>query len=225
MITKYKAILFGSIGTLVETSELQLRAFNQAFSEAGLDWNWSIEEYQKMLKKSGGQSRINDFANQCGIEVNAEELHLRKTEIFNKMMSDEKISPRPGVANLINYARENRIQLAFVTNTSKANIDAMFFALDNQIKKSDFTFIGNDKIVSQPKPNSEIYLKVLSNLKLTSKDCIAIEDTEVSMRSAIDANISCIAFPGAFALQNDFSNALIVTYNLSKIIYKKIKNL
>ncbi|MFT7179418.1 MAG: phosphoglycolate phosphatase-like HAD superfamily hydrolase, partial [Oceanospirillaceae bacterium] len=38
-----KAILFGSIGTLVETSELQRRAFNQAFSEAGLDWNWSEE--------------------------------------------------------------------------------------------------------------------------------------------------------------------------------------
>ena len=71
MTINYKAILFGSIGTIVETSELQLRSFNQAFSEAGLDWNWSIEEYQTMLKKSGGRNRINDFANQVGIEVNA----------------------------------------------------------------------------------------------------------------------------------------------------------
>jgi len=74
MAINYKAILFGSIGTIVETSELQLRSFNQAFSEAGLDWNWSIEEYQTMLKKSGGRNRINDFANQCGIKVNASEL-------------------------------------------------------------------------------------------------------------------------------------------------------
>jgi len=43
MTINYKAILFGSIGTIVETSELQLKSFNQAFSEAGLDWNWSIE--------------------------------------------------------------------------------------------------------------------------------------------------------------------------------------
>ena len=67
MTINYKAILFGSIGTIVETSELQLRSFNQAFSEAGLDWNWSIEEYQTMLKKSGGRNRINDFANQHGV--------------------------------------------------------------------------------------------------------------------------------------------------------------
>ena len=35
----FKAILFGSIGTIVETSELQRKSFNQAFFEAGLDWN------------------------------------------------------------------------------------------------------------------------------------------------------------------------------------------
>ena len=32
-----KAILFGSIGTLIETSDLQREAFNEAFKEAGLD--------------------------------------------------------------------------------------------------------------------------------------------------------------------------------------------
>ena len=215
MTINYKAILFGSIGTIVETSELQLKSFNQAFSEAGLDWNWSIGEYQTMLKKSGGRNRINDFANQVGIEVNADELHLRKTEIFDSLMSDEKISLRSGVSHLINYAHENSIHLAFVTSTSKANIDAMFFALDNQIKKSDFSFIGNDKIVSQPKPNSEIYLKALSELNLSADECIAIEDTEVSMRSAIDANLKCIAFPGALAHDNNFSNAHLVTEDLS----------
>ena len=71
MTINYKAILFGSIGTIVETSELQRRSFNQAFSEAGLDWNWTLEEYQTMLTKSGGRNRINDFANQRGIQVNA----------------------------------------------------------------------------------------------------------------------------------------------------------
>ena len=212
---KYKAVLFGSIGTIVETSELQRKSFNQAFSEAGIDWIWTPDEYKLMLKKSGGRNRINDFANQVGIEVNADELHLRKTEIFDSMMIDEKISLRPGVDNLINYAHENSIHLAFVTSTSKANIDAMFTALNDQLKRSDFDFIGNDKIISKPKPNAEIYLKALSELKLNAEDCIAIEDTEVSMRAAIDANIKCIAFPGSLAYDNDFSNACLETKDLS----------
>ena len=215
MLTNFKAILFGSIGTLVETSELQRTAFNQAFSEAGLDWTWNPDEYKTMLKKSGGRNRINEYATYREIEVNAHELHLKKTKIFDNMMKEEGISLRPGVANLIGYAIDNNVHLAFVTSTSNANIDAMFMALNGQLNRNDFNFIGNDKMVSKPKPDSEIYLKALSNLKLNAKDCLAIEDTEVSMRSAINANIKCIAFPGAMALDNDFSAALHISDDLS----------
>ena len=215
MLTNFKAILFGSIGTLVETSELQRRAFNQAFSEAGLDWTWNPDEYKIMLKKSGGRNRINEYATYREIEVNAHELHLKKTKIFDNMMKEEGISLRPGVANLIGYAIDNNVHLAFVTSTSDANVDAIFMALNGQLNRNDFNFIGNDKMVSKPKPDSEIYLKALSNLKLDAKDCLAIEDTEVSMRSAINANIKCIAFPGAMALDNDFSAALHITDDLS----------
>ena len=215
MLTNFKAILFGSIGTLVETSELQRRAFNQAFSEAGLDWTWNPDEYKIMLKKSGGRNRINEYATYHGIKVNAHELHLKKTEIFDNMMKEEGISLRPGVANLIGYAIDNNVHLAFVTSTSDANVDAIFMALNGQLNRNDFNFIGNDKMVSKPKPDSEIYLKSLSNLKLNAKDCLAIEDTEVSMRSAINANIKCIAFPGAMALDNDFSAALHISDDLS----------
>ena len=215
MLTNFKAILFGSIGTLVETSELQRRAFNQAFSEAGLEWTWNPDEYKIMLKKSGGRNRINEYATDRGIKVNAHELHLKKTEIFDNMMKEEGISLRPGVANLIGYAIDNNVHLAFVTSTSDANVDAIFMALNGQLSRNDFNFIGNDKMVSKPKPDSEIYLKALSNLKLNAKDCLAIEDTEVSMRSAINANIKCIAFPGAMALDNDFIAALHISDDLS----------
>ena len=89
-------------------------------------------------------------------------------------------------------------------------------ALNGQLSRNDFDFIGNDKMVSKPKPDSEIYMKALSNLKLHAKDCIAIEDTEVSMRAATNANIKCIAFPGALALDNDFSDAFYITDDLSR---------
>ena len=109
MYKDYKAILFGSIGTLVETSELQRRAFNQAFSEANLDWNWNPDEYKIMLKKSGGRNRINEYAIDRGEKVNAQKLHIRKTEIFDNMMKEEEIFLRPGVANLIDFALNNNL--------------------------------------------------------------------------------------------------------------------
>ena len=71
----HKAILFGSIGTIVETSELQRRSFNQAFAEAGLDWDWSPEEYQQLLAKSGGCDRIENYAVQRGVDFDVKHLH------------------------------------------------------------------------------------------------------------------------------------------------------
>jgi beta-phosphoglucomutase-like phosphatase (HAD superfamily) len=211
----YKAILFGSIGTLLETSELQRTAFNQAFSENGLDWNWNQAQYQNLLKKSGGRQRIEDFAAQQGVEVDAKKLHDEKTKIFDDLMVSGNVLLRPGVANLIEQALDNGIKLAFVTSTSKDNVDAVFQALKNQLNRSNFSFIGNDKMVSNTKPKPDIYLKALSELNLVAQDCIAIEDTEVSMQSALAASIKCIGFPGAFAKDNDFSSAIHVTDNLS----------
>ena len=211
----YKAILFGSIGTLIETSELQRSAFNQAFSENGLDWNWSPTQYQDLLKKSGGRQRIEDFAAQQGIEVDASKLHDEKTKIFDDLMVSGDVLLRPGVAKVIDQAVANRIKLAFVTSTSKDNVNAVFQALKNQLHRSNFSFIGNDKMVSNTKPKPDIYLKALSELNLEAENCVAIEDTEVSMQSALAASIKCIGFPGAFAKDNDFSSAIVVTNNLT----------
>ena len=58
-----KAIIFGSIGTLVETSDIQRQSFNQAFKEIGLDWYWDKNNYKNLLKKSGGRNRVEYFAN------------------------------------------------------------------------------------------------------------------------------------------------------------------
>ncbi len=215
MIMNHKAILFGSIGTLVETSELQRRSFNQAFAEAGLDWNWNSEEYQQLLAKSGGCDRIENYAIQRGVDVDVKELHRHKTKIFDTLMDKETILLRPGVDSLISYALDKSLLLAFVTNTSKVNIDAVFFALGDQIRRDDFSFIGNDTIVSNPKPSPDIYLKALSEMHLDAQDCIAIEDTEISMQSALAASIRCIGFPGANSQDNDFSGAVLLTNHLS----------
>ena len=57
----YKALLFGSIGSIVETSEIQRKSFNKAFKQYGLDWNWTKREYQNLLSKSGGKDRISRY--------------------------------------------------------------------------------------------------------------------------------------------------------------------
>ena len=57
-----KAVLFGSIGVLAETSELQRRAYNTAFARHDLDWHWNIATYCRLLATAGGKRRIRTLA-------------------------------------------------------------------------------------------------------------------------------------------------------------------
>ena len=82
----YKALLFGSIGSIVETSEIQRKSFNKAFKQYGLDWNWTKREYLSLLSKSGGKDRISRFAKKNKEIVNSTYLRNLKTKIFNNYL-------------------------------------------------------------------------------------------------------------------------------------------
>ena len=107
--------------------------------------------------------------------------------------------------DIINYVKENGLKLGFVTSTTTNNINAVFFALKNFIQKDDFDFIGNNNLIDKPKPNAEIYYKAMDVLSMDTSECIAIEDTEESAKSSLDAKIKCVGFPGNFHLHNSFN--------------------
>tara|TARA_B100001559_G_scaffold81163_1_gene67520 strand:+ start:3638 stop:4294 length:657 start_codon:yes stop_codon:yes gene_type:complete len=199
-----KTLLFGSIGTLIETSELQRESFNEAFKEAGLDWYWDQEDYRLMLKQSGGTKRVEDYAEKNNTIVQASKIRERKTQIFNQKLLTEKINPRDGVIEVIDFAKDNKIQLGFVTSTTKDNINSVFLALKDHLKEEDFDFVGNNTMIENVKPNSEIYLKAIKILNSNPNSCIAIEDSRESALSAFNAKISCIAFPGLFHQEDNY---------------------
>ena len=207
-----KAILFGSIGTLVETSEIQRSSFNQAFMEAGLSWDWGQEEYRSLLGKSGGRQRIEVYAADRGDAVDAIALHKRKTEIFDASIVKQGLSLRSGVLDVLEYAQKNSIRLAFVTTTSKANVGAIFQAAGNQLPRKAFGFIGDASMVERSKPDPQIYSLALKAIALVPTECVAIEDTAVSMKAAISAGLTCVAFPGEYADRSAFGDVTLTDH-------------
>ena len=103
----YKALLFGSIGTLIESSNIQRNSFNEAFKEAGLDWYWDEQDYKILLKKSGGTKRVEDFAEKNNVNVNASQIRNRKTEIFSSFIIHNKQKLRKSVNEIIKYTKDN----------------------------------------------------------------------------------------------------------------------
>ena len=219
-MTKYKALLFGSIGTIVETSEIQRKSFNSAFNIAGLKWNWTKEIYKNLLNKSGGEERILRYAKQTKKNVNSKNIIKLKTKIFNSYLKKNKLKLRTGVKEIIKYCKKQEIKLAFVSSTSKNNINSIFFCLRDSLNKKDFDFIGNSKLVKKLKPSAEIYKLALKKLRLKPKDCIAIEDTQISLNSAVKAKLKCFIYPGNFHRSKKFNGAFKEISKINKNIFK-----
>jgi HAD superfamily hydrolase (TIGR01509 family) len=189
------AILFGSISTVADTSELQRQAFNQAFAEHGLDWQWDRDDYREMLAKSGGQSRIAEFAQSRGQEVDAAAVHATKSRFFQDNLATADIAPREGVVDTIKDAKSQGWKVGFVTTTSADNISALLGALSPAVQSTDFDLIVDSSDVDEPKPNPAAYNFALQRLTEDAGHCVAIEDNAGGIEAAQAAGLVCVAFP------------------------------
>jgi HAD superfamily hydrolase (TIGR01509 family) len=201
------AILFGSISTVADTSELQRQAFNQAFGAHGLDWNWEREDYRAMLGHSGGQSRIAEYASSRGEAVDAQAVHATKSQLFQQNLASSQLEPRPGVLDTIKTAKSNGWKVALVTTTSGANVTALLDALTPDVQREDFDVIVDSSSVQTPKPDKAAYVFALEHLAEAADGCVAIEDNADGVTSAVAAGLPCVAFPNENTAATDLPGA------------------
>lgn len=202
------AFLLGSISTLADTSEIQRDAFNRAFAEHGLDWNWDREEYATLLDSNGGRDRVAAYAEARGEDVDADAVHATKSRIYQEMLttSDGQVSPRPGVVASITAAREKGYRVGLVTTTSADNIAALGQALAGKVSIDDLDVVVDQSLVSHRKPDGEAYTYALSQLGVDPADAVAVEDNLGGVRSAQAAGVRVVAFPNGNTVNQDFGD-------------------
>ncbi len=226
-----KAVIFGAIGTLTETSEMQRQAFNQAFADAGHDIVWDEVTYRGLVAGSqavvGGQSRIRTHAAARGIELDdsaVAALHATKSSNFQEMMTRDGLPLNRGVETLIADAKQAGLSVAFASTTSRANIDAMFAAMRPAIR-NQFDVILSGEDADGVKPSPAIYLAALEKLGLDSSEVIAIEDSAPSMAAALAAGIATFVVPGKLWVGGSFDGASAVLPDLDGVTVERLSAL
>ena len=220
-----KALIFDVDGTLADTEKDGHRvAFNAAFKEAGLDWEWSVELYDKLLAVTGGKERMNyyldnfntEFIRPDNLQEMIADLHKTKTRHYTELLAKGAIPLRPGVKRLIDEARAAGLRLAIATTTTPENVTAL---LENTLGKESidwFEVIAAGDIVPAKKPAPDIYDWALKEMKLEAADCLAFEDSENGIKSSQGADLKTIITVNDYTLDHDFSGAAIVLDNLGE---------
>ena len=220
-----RAVIFDVDGTLAQTEQGGHRlAFNQAFAEAGLPWQWSPETYAELLAVTGGKERLRAYVGthdpqrleSAGFGAWLARLHQRKSEIYAELVRSGAIALRPGVARLIDELRAAGVRLAIATTTTRSSLDSLIcthFACDTD---EIFAVVGAGDVVAAKKPAPDVYFWVLEQLHLAAQDCLAIEDSEPGLRAAQAAGIPTLVTLCDERATDDLCGALGVVSDLGE---------
>ena len=220
-----KAIIFDVDGTLADTEDAHRIAFNKAFAENHLGWNWDVALYDKLLTVTGGKERIKYFVETCLPDFQkpadydgfVKHLHAVKTGHYTAMLREGHIPLRPGIKRLIAEAKQAGLKLAIATTTSPENVSTLLRQGLGKNGEALFDAIGCGDIVPHKKPAPDIYFWVLERLHLDASDCIALEDSGNGLRSSLAAGIKTFVIINNYTRNQDFTGAAAVFDDLSDL--------
>jgi len=120
-------LLFRCVDTLVDCCELERRAFNCAFSQSGLKWRWSEDQFHRLQKITGERYRISWFAEHVqGDPIScayADKILWRKEQVLCDLLQSTVVPPLPGVLRLLGEAAEAQVHaVAAVSSRSQHHL-------------------------------------------------------------------------------------------------------
>ena len=217
-----KALIFDCDGVLVDTERDAHRVgFNLAFKEMGIDAEWDVDLYGRLLLVAGGKERMRAYFDEFGWPAGSETeeqrdelilaLHKTKTQITSELVSSLPV--RPGILRIIDEAIAAGVKLGVCTTSNPRFIDAVL-DLFGPARKAAFAFVHAGDVVAKKKPAPDIYLLALDTLRLPAHDCMVIEDSRNGLLAATGAGLPTLITTSTYTVDEDFAGAVKVVPEL-----------
>jgi HAD superfamily hydrolase (TIGR01509 family) len=176
-------------------------AFNAAFAAHGLDCQWTVGRYRQLLALGDERQRVSAELRKRGIatesdvltELLADEIYTTKTMMFEELIPDVDLAPRPGLVDLVMDAFAAGVWVGVVTNGPRSWAEPLIRQLvgDGLVE----TVVTADD-VKKPMPDREAHQSALWELGIPAENALAVTGSASGLRAATSAGLATVVITG-----------------------------
>jgi beta-phosphoglucomutase-like phosphatase (HAD superfamily) len=172
-------------------------AFNAAFAAHGVDMEWGVDEYRRLLRIPDERVRIATGLRRRGLgtddlltDVLADEIASSKAMMFDELILDADVTPRSGLIDLVMEAFVTGVWVAVVTGGQRAWAEPLVRQLigDGLVE----TVVTADDVV-EPMPDPEVCRLALWELGIPAENALAIAGSAPALQTARSVGLATVA--------------------------------
>jgi HAD superfamily hydrolase (TIGR01509 family) len=172
-----QAVIFDLDGTVVDSNDLHVEAWAEAFHEYGKDF--PAEELHRQIGK-GGDKYLPEFLSERELRDFGKELEQFRGDLFKRKYI-ERVRPFPKVKELFERIRDDGKRIALASSGNETEVEhyvklaVLGELIESRTSKSD---------VEHSKPSPDVFTRALQLLHLPPQDAVVIGDTPYDVEAA-----------------------------------------
>ncbi len=207
-----KGFVFDMDGVLLDTESVCDRTWELAAKDFGI----KVEDAMRIISLCRGTNKKTSreiILRELGSGFDVDSYMAATSSYFKKIEAEEGIATKPYARECLGVLKGKGYRLALASSTRQV-------VVEKQLKDVGlydyFEYLICGDMVSNSKPDPEIYAVAVKNLGLTPSECIAVEDSLNGLKSGKAAGLSTIMVPDRVAPNSD-------TEKVSDFVFENLK--
>jgi beta-phosphoglucomutase-like phosphatase (HAD superfamily) len=195
-------------------------AYNAAFAEHGLNFEWSVARYRQLLALTDERQRVSAELRKRSVSTEsdvltkllADDIYTTKSMMLDEMILDADLTPRLGLVDLVMEAFTAGVVVAVVAGGQRSWAEPLVRQLvgDGVVE----TVVTADD-VKKPMPDAEAFRTALWELGIPAENALAITGSASGLRAATSTGLASVVItgdgapqiPAAIAVRPDYAGA------------------
>jgi HAD superfamily hydrolase (TIGR01509 family) len=184
-----RGVIFDMDGVLIN-SEPMIRTCAQ---EAAAELGFSISDETYVTWMGLPSAQLQDAIRQSmGSKFPMEDFYAEYKKRWEEKLKSRKILANPGIQSLLKALKKESVPVAVATSTIREQAVETLRTTD--LLSYFDTIVGGDN-VKNGKPAPDIYRHAAEKIDVPTNQCLALEDSEIGVKSAVSAGLYVIMIP------------------------------